>query len=302
MRYITEAEVQEFGSMKDTIIKIREAFEDYSAGNSSFSSRARLPFPKGSYIAMPGVFAKYGLAGLKTYVGNKSGIRHTVVFSTETAEIIAIIESSNMGRIKTGALPAMVSEKLVHGKNQNLCIIGSGFQAEGQLEGMLSVFDLEMVAVYSKTIEHARKFAESMSTKYGVDIKAYDAVKSALNGATIVNTITNSQSPIFYRKDLGVSYHVNLCGANIPSRVEVGEDVLAESDLVVVEHMPQAMEESAEIKALRMNQPWVKCIEVKDIMGNTFDPSYDKTVFKSMGVGLEDLAAAASLLQRMDVI
>lgn len=302
MKYITEAEVQEFGSMKDTILKIREAFEDYSSGNSSFSSRVRLPFPKGSYIAMPGVFSKYGIAGLKTYVGNRKGIRHTIVFSTETPEMIAIIESSHMGRIKTGALPAMVTEKLVHGKNQNLCIIGSGFQAEGQLEGMMNVFDLDRVAVYSKTQEHSRKFAEKMSEKYGVDITSYGTAADALRDATIVNTITDSQSPIFYRKDLGDSYHVNMCGANIPSRVEVGEDVLAESELVVVEHMAQAMEESAEIKALRMNQPRVKCVELKDLMGTEFQPSYNRTTFKSMGVGLEDLAAAASILLRMDLL
>lgn len=302
MRYITEEEVREFGSMKDTISKMREAFEDYSLGNSSFSSRIRLPFPGGSHITMPGVFAKYHLAGLKSYVGSRKGIRHTVVFSTETSELIAIIESSHMGRLKTGALPAMVTEKLLKGKNQNLCLIGSGFQAETQLEGMLTIYTLDNVSVYSRTSEHARKFAERMSSKFGIDVNAFDSAGRALKDATIVNAATNSESPIFFRKDLGDHFHINLCGANIPSRMEAGEDVLAISDLVIVEHMEQAMEESSEIQGLRKKHPEVRCVEIRDIMEGNKAGKYEKTIFKSMGVGLEDVAAACSVLENMKLI
>lgn len=289
--------------MKDVIAKMREAFSDYAGGDASFSSRIRLPAPGGKgYIAMPGVFNRYSLAGLKTYVGNRKGIRHVLVFSTETAEPIAMIESSRMGQLKTGALPAMVTERLVEGRSHNLCLIGSGFQAETQLEGMHCVLDLERVSVYSRSPEHARSFAERMSSKFSLDVRAYDTAAGALKGATVVNAATNSDKPIFFKADLGESWHVNLCGANIPSRREAGEDVLSGSDLVVVEHMEQAMRESSEIMALRSRHPETRCVELRDIMAGDMPEPHGRTVFKSMGVGLEDLAAAASVLQAMDII
>lgn len=301
MRYITESEVHEYGSMSDTIRVLEEAFMDYASGESSFSSRIRLPFPGGTYITMPGVLPRYGLAGLKTYVGNRKGIRHVMVFSTESSEPVALIEASRLGQLKTGGLPAMVSRRLLGNGSRRFCLVGSGMQADAQLEGILSVFELESVSVFSRDPRHAERFASVASMKYGIDIKHFDTARAALKDADLISTITSATGPIFTRDDLGDRYHVNLCGANIPTRREVDDSVLSGSDLVVVEHMEQAMSESSEIIEFRKSRPDARCVELKDVM---FDAPSDakRIVFKSMGVGLEDVAAAAALLRNMDII
>ena len=303
MYYITENDVHENLGMKETIDILEDAFTDYSAGNSFVKPRERIIFDGTVFNTMPGVFGKHHLAGLKTYIANKNGARYVVmVFDAQKAELLAVIEADRLGQVRTGALPAMVTRRLVPGKKQSLCIIGSGFQAETQLEGILSAFDVDEISVYSRTFHNARKFSETMSAKFGVNIKAHDNVKSALKNATIINSITDANSAVFTRSELGDEYHVNLCGGNLPTRREAAEEVLTESDLIVVEDFDQAMKESGEIISFTKNHPEKKCLELKDIMRDGSYSGRRRTVFKSMGVGLEDVAAAYVVMKNMKLL
>ena len=211
-----------------------------------------------------------------------------------------MIDGRRLSQIRTGALPAMVTRMLVDKKDPAFALIGSGHQAETQLSGMLAAFDLSDVRVYSSTYENAGKFAEKEGKKHGITIRAVREVKDALDGADIITTVTKSTEPIFSRKDLGDEYHVNLTGSNILSRREVTEDVLSNSDFLVVEHLEQAMKESTEIIELAGNHPKVEMHELKDIMSRPDIYSGKKrTVFKTMGIGLEDVAAGYLVLKNM---
>lgn len=299
MHIITEEDVNQFLSMKDAISAMEEAFEDYAHGQSSYSGRSRLKLSKGALVVMPAYFHKYNITGLKTYVGSQKKYRHVIIFNATTGEPLAMIESSRMGQIKTGALPAMVTKKLLSGKNQSLCLIGSGLQARGQLEGMISAFNLDKVNVYSRTLTRAENFAREMSNKFGIDMRVHETAASALKDCTIVSSATNSEEPIFFRKDLGDNYHINLIGANIPTRREAARDVLDQSQLVVVEDMEQALMESSEIKDI---EDKTKCIELRDLFKSDRQTNEARTVFKSMGVGLEDVAVSGALLKNMKIL
>ncbi len=305
MHYITEEEVAEHLGVRETVDILEEAFESYSAGTSFFRPRERIIFDETVFNTMPGVFQHRHLAGLKTYIANRNGARFVVlIFDTMKSELLAVIEANKLGQIRTGALPAMVTRRMLREKNQGFCVIGSGFQAETQLEAMASVFKLNSVSVYSRTFANARKFAEKMQRKTGLEVKAYESAAAALKDATIVNSITDSMDSIFARKDLGGEYHVNLCGANNPRRREASEDILLDSDLIVVEDMEQALKESGEIISLRKNHPEKKCTELGDFMKMDRNSLSERkrTVFKSMGLGLEDVAAGYVLLKNMKIL
>lgn len=305
MHYITEEEVEKNLGMLETIDILEEAFESYSSGTSFFRPRERILFDGTVFNTMPGVFQHRNLAGLKTYIANKNGARFVVIiFDTKKSELLAVIEANRLGQIRTGALPAMATRRMLKGKNQGFCVIGSGFQAETQLEAMASVFHLDSISVYSRTFSNAKKFAERMQKKTGLDIMAHETVASALKDATIVNSITDSNDSIFTRKDLGGQYHVNLCGGNIPSRREASEDVFLDSELIVVEDMEQAMKESGEIISLRENHPEKKCVELGDFMkmDRELIHGMERTVFKTMGLGLEDVAAGYVLMKNMKIL
>lgn len=305
MHYITEQDVEKNLGIKETVDILEEAFESFSSGTSFYRPRERIIFDGSVFNTMPGVFQHRNLAGLKTYFANKNGARFVVIiFDTNKSELLAVIEADRLGQIRTGALPAMVTRRMLKEKNQGFCVIGSGYQAETQLEAMASVFDLDSISVYSRTFSNARKFAERMQQKTGLEIKAYENVSQALKDATIVNTITDSNNSIFGRKDLGDEYHVNLCGGNIPSRREADEDIFLDSDLIVIEDMEQAMKESGEIIGLMKNHPEKKTVELGDFMKLERNSLNEKkrTVFKTMGIGLEDVAAGYVLMKNMGIL
>ncbi len=305
MQYITEKEVKDNLGMKETIDILEEAFESLAAGTSHYRPRERILFNGTVFNTMPGVFDRRHLAGLKTYIANRNGARFVVlIFDTQSNDLLAVIEADRLGQVRTGALPAMVTRRIVDGKKQSLAVVGSGFQAETQLEGINEVFDLDSISVYSRTFKHAQAFAEKMSKRIGTEVKAFEKVKDALKDATIVNSITDANDPIFSRSDLGNEYHVNLCGGNLPMRREAAEDVLMESELLVVEDMEQAMKESGEIISIREKHPEKEMVNLGDLMKMDKSKYYGRkrTVFKTMGLGLEDVAAGYVLMKNMGII
>ena len=303
MYYITEEEVDRNLRMEEVVDALEDAFVHYGKGRAMASPRDRIILDGTVYNTMPAIDTELGIAGMKSYIAGKNGARFVVlIFDQRKNDLIAVIEANRLGQIRTGALPAMASRLLVKGKNHNLTIIGSGFQAQTQLHGMLTQFDVDKVRVYSRNYSHARKFATEMSRKFGIDVIAEETVKSALKDSTLVNSITNSNEAIFSRSDLGDEYHVNLCGGNLPMRQEAADDVLSGSDLVVTEHLDQSLSESGEMIHFVKNSGG-KPVELKDVAVNR-EKYFGKgrTVFKTMGIGLEDIATGYLLLRKMKLL
>jgi len=300
MKYISEEEVAKNLKMRDVIDVLEEAFIEYGKGNAIADSRIRTMMDGKILNSMPAIFSKYKIAGLKVYFATKTGARFVVlVFNTETNDLEAILEADKLGQIRTGALTAMVSRKIVREKSPVVSIIGSGYQAETQLEGLLCVYDPQNVIVYSRNLKNAEIFASKMSAKFGVEIDVARTAKEAVSGARIINTITSSSSPIFSLKELSDEFHLNLAGANLPFRREVDRDVLEGSDIIIAEHFEQALKESAEIADYFASHGRMKIIELKDFLVSGRDYNIRRSVFKSMGIGLEDIASAYLVLKKM---
>ncbi len=300
MHYITEEDVRENLGMNETIAAMKEAFMEYSTGKADTRPRERIILDGIVYNTMPAILPRYGLAGLKTYIASRNGARFVVVlFDTRNMDLIAVMEANRLGQVRTGALPAMVTSLIVKEKDIPVCIIGSGFQAETQLEGLLAVYDPSQIRVYSRNYRNAVAFAQRMSSRTGRKIMAFEKVRDATMGARVINTITDSNDPIFGREDLSAAYHVNLCGGNIPNRHEVDNSVLSGSQNVIVENLEQALKESGEIIDFMRENPGRKIVELRDFIRNP--EMGERTVFKSMGIGLEDVAAAHVVLKNMGI-
>ncbi|KAA8923387.1 ornithine cyclodeaminase [Thermoplasma sp.] len=298
MYYINEDEVRSNLTMKETIDVIREAFEEYRSGRASSNTRVRT-FSEGSVLnTMPASMEKYHIMGHKTYSASKNGARFVVtLFDSRSNDLIAIVEANRLGQMRTGAVTAYATS-ILHPSVENFTLIGSGFQAETQLEGMLVVSHPRSIRVYSRNHEHAKDFASRMAKKFGVDVRPVDNAEAAISGADTISSITNSVSPIILRKYLGSHYHINLAGSNYMNRREAEYEVLHDADLVVTEHYDQSMVESAEISEyVRFGG---KPLELREIAGRYGEFSdLDRTVFKSMGIGLEDIATAYRVLRNM---
>lgn len=304
MYYITEKEVVENLPMGEIIDELEKEFLEYGAGKAQASPRERNILDGTVFNTMPAISSRLGLAGLKTYIAGRNGAHFVVMlFDTAADKLIAVMEANRLGQIRTGALPAMVTRNTVSGKGHVFTLIGSGFQAETQLKGILEAVDVSEVRIYSRTFENARKFAEKFSSEEGTDITPYRDVGTALRNATIVSSITDANSAIFSRSDLGDEYHVNLAGGNLPMRQEAADDVLYHSDHVIVEHLEQALRESGEVIHLSESDGRDRIVELKDFLMKKNDFRDDrKTVFKSMGIGLEDVAAGYVVLKNLGLV
>ena len=299
MMYITEEQVEKNLPMDKLIPAMRDIFMETGYGRAGYLPRERLKFDGNVLNTMPAYISKYGLTGLKAYMGGKNGYRGVVlIFNINNYEPIACIESNILGQRRTGALPAMLTKEL-HSGAESFLLIGAGFQAEAQISAMCIALDLTEVGVFSRTYDRTVSFADRMNKVTGVKIKPLDSLE-ALKNYEIITTVTTSSEPIFQRKELGDLYHVNLIGSNVKSRREVSRDVISASDIIIVEDYEEAMMESAEISEVK-DLPSI--MNLKDFLtGKRYSKRIEKSVFKTMGLGIEDLAAAHIVMKSMGIV
>jgi alanine dehydrogenase len=299
--FITEREVSVNFDMKTAIDAMNDCFAEYFKGSAGADSRQRT-FSDGSVLStMPAFMNKYRITGLKTYIGTKDNARFVVLlFDTITTELLAVIEANRLGQVRTGAVTALATS-ILHGKISTFTLVGSGFQAETQLEGIMSISNPEEVRVYGRTKEHGRDFAGRMTERFGRKIVYFQDLRKALDGADVISCITSAHQPIIEDLSFLHSYHLNLGGSNVLSRREVSEQVVDGAQLVVVEHLEQALKESSEISDFVGKGG--KAVELKEVVGSKDKfKGFKKTIFKSMGIGLEDIASAYYLLKKMDLL
>jgi len=291
--YITEEDVKLNLKIGECIEELRKAFKSYGNGISDAHPRDRIIKNNSILNTMPGYYGDRHLAGLKTYYAGPSGIHFVVIiFNTEKPEDLYILEANTLGQIRTGALTAMVTSEIVKEKSINFTLIGSGFQAESQFLAMKEIYNFKHAYVYSRNQSHSKAFAD----KFGIDsVATLDVLKES----DVITTMTNSNSPIFNYRQLPEKYHINLAGSNFPIRREAAPDVPDNSDVIIVENLEQALKESAEIIGVQKKE---KIVELKDYIINKWKFPGNKTIFKSMGIGLEDIAAGYIVLKNMGLI
>lgn len=304
MLYVTENDVRENLSMKELIPALKDFISDYGKGAAFSSPRNRIIAGTHILNTMPASAPKYNLAGLKSYISSRNGFRAVVnVFTIDPPDLLAVVDANILGQMRTGALPAMVTSLLLKQRSVNFGIFGSGFQAETQLTGMATAFHIDRAFVYSRHGERSRVFAERYSRDLGVDIINVDKPEEALRHSDVVSTITTSRAPLFTANMLPDHYHINLAGGNLPNRSEAGPDVIGGSSSIIVEHLDQAFVESGEIIGSGMRRDDPRLVEMAKFVS---DPSQyspgQRTIFKSMGIGIEDLCAAYVVLRNIDAI
>jgi alanine dehydrogenase len=304
MIYITEEEVASNLKMEEIIDTLKSAFMAYHKGQASVSARMR-DYGKGFVLStMPAVIDTMGIAGAKIYAsGQDHSHFQVIVFSTKTKDPLAIIEADKLGQMRTGALAALASSIVVNRKEINYGLAGSGYQAESNLEAHDAVFTLKEIKVYSRNFDHSRDFASRMSDRIGKEVIAVRTPEEMIDGSEIINTVTNANSPIITGGMLSDNFHLNLVGSNMPFRREVSKEVLEESDFIFVEHLEQAMKESVEVSEFARANPERKIYELKEVIADPLIARNNKrTIFKSMGIGLEDVATAWVLLKNLGIL
>ena len=291
VRYLDEASVREVLRWDPLIAAMEPALGAFSSGRVLQPVRNMLTIEEDKrYLGiMPAVAEEaMGLKLVSFYPGNAgtgvpTHLAMILLFRPDTGEPLAVMDGRLITEMRTAAVSAAVTKHLASPESRVLALLGSGVQAGAHLEALSRVRHFDEVRVWSRTPGHARRFAEEHGASAAPD------AESAVRDADVIVTATNSREPILRGAWLKPGAHVNAVGSPRPTWRELDDDAMT-SGVLVVDSREAVLKESGDVILSKVPI----YAEVGEIFGGTKPkPSSDcTTVFKSVGIAIEDIAAA----------
>jgi ornithine cyclodeaminase/alanine dehydrogenase-like protein (mu-crystallin family) len=286
--YLTEDRVRALLTYDELIPAIRQALMDFSAGRVTQPVRTVIPVTQyaGWFALMPAVYGKVMGAKMVTfYPGNAELKKHThlatiQLFRSDTGEPLAVMDGRLITEMRTAAVSAVAVDVLARADAGVLAILGSGVQARSHMKALSRVRQFRDIRVWSRSQDHAQKFADEVGGRVVT-------AEQAVNGADVVLTLTSSPQPILAGKWL--NHHAVVCavGAVTPDRRELDDEAMRGA--VVVESREAALRESGDIVLAKAEV----AAELGELLnGAALDRKDRPVVFKSVGIAIEDIAAA----------
>ena len=301
--YLTEADVQRLVTVADAIATLERLFATWSDPATSNLPRQRAPIGKGSFNLMGAAWGASEIFGLKAYYGAPGGRFHVLFYSSRDGSLKAMIEADHLGRMRTGAASGLATKILANPNARTLGVIGAGRQAFTQVAAVCAVRKIETVRVFTRTAEHREAFAKEIERKLRVAAEPTVTGEAAMGDADIAITITKSAEPVLRANWLKSGVHVNAAGANAASRREIDAETVLRATVRATDQVAQARVEAGEYRDLVAagRLQWQDVVELGDIAAGKVPgrcgPA-DITLFKSLGIALEDIAFADLIWRR----
>ncbi len=299
--YLTEADVDRLLDMELAVDALDEAFKARAVGEVTNTARSRMPIGGGSYNLMAASWPAKGVVGHKSYTAGPGGARfHVAIFSTNGDGLLAMIEASRLGQVRTGAASGLATRYLANGGPISVGMIGSGYQAETQLEAIASCCDVTSAKVFSRREESRDRFAAAASERLGIAVAAAGSREECAEGVQVLVAVTSSVDPVITGDMLSAGMHVNAAGNNSWLKRELDTSAVVKCDVVVVDDVDQAKIECGELmRAAEIGRfSWDEAIPIHAVAGGGHRGRTDSsqiTLFESQGLALEDLAVGERL-------
>ncbi len=301
LKIITEQQVQELLTMKECVRLMRDTFQALRDGKAQNESRHRLFMPTGAVLhSMAGYYegAKRKYFGTKLYGAHAKHGAHFFfhLFDAETAKPLALFEANMLGQIRTGAASGYATDILAAPDASVLGIIGSGFQAETQVAAIRAVRDLKDIRVYSRSQAKREAFAAK------VGARAVATAEEAIRGADLIATATFAAEPVLENEWVSDGAHVNAMGSNRGNRRELPSELVMRADLIAIDSIEQGKIESGDLLMIE-GFDWEKenhSGRLKELAFVESRPAGNPvTIFDSLGLGVEDVVAAAWVYEQL---
>ena len=286
--FLDEDQIRAVLSYDDLIPAIRQALIEFSAGRvvQPLRSVMKVASHGGWFAVMPAVYD--GVMGAKLvtfYPGNAERQKHThmamiQLFRSDTGEPIAVMDGRLITEMRTAAVSALAVDCLARKEVKVLGILGSGVQARSHVKALGRVRKFEEIRVWSRTEENARRFAEEVGARVS-------SAEEAVRGADVVLALTSSPVPVLQGQWLKKDAVVCAVGAVTPDRRELDDEAMRGA--VVVESREAAAREPGDILLAKAEV----AAELGELLnGAEIDRRDLPVVFKSVGIAIEDIAAA----------
>jgi ornithine cyclodeaminase len=310
---LSQAAVERHLPLADCLPIVDRVLREVAAGNASQPVRTRFAPSelRGALGMMPGYLRESGALGIKVvavFEGNFSrGLPShrgaLLLFDSTDGALKGIFDAGTLTAVRTAAASAVATRALAVPNAERLAILGYGEQALAHVDAMRLVRPVRQVRVWGRSAAKAIEFAARVESRHAIDAKAVATAEAAVADAQIVCTTTAAKEPIFHGEAVEAGCHVNLVGSSFPDAREVDSLLVARSrffadDTAMVEALGgefrQAISDSSVSSSHLLGS-------IGEVLDGTLDgrmSASDITVFKSVGLIAEDLAAATHLFAR----
>jgi ornithine cyclodeaminase len=226
-----------------------------------------------------------------------------MLFDGATGEPRAFVNASAITATRTAAVSAVATRALAREDAHDLAIIGAGVQARAHLEAIACVREIRRARVASRRFESARKFAEELKPRYRFPVEACETAEDAVRGADLIVTATTAREPVLRRAWIADGAHVNAVGTFSPQSREVDSETVAASSLFV-DRRESSWNEAGDL-LIAMREGVINAGHIRAEIGEVLTGAHrgrtsraEITLFKSLGLAVEDLAAAEHVYRR----
>jgi ornithine cyclodeaminase/alanine dehydrogenase-like protein (mu-crystallin family) len=309
---VSQEEVPRLLPMPACMEAMERALSALARGEAQLPLRSILWLPEkaGALGLMPAHLAPDKVLGVKAitfFHGNEGTQLDThqgavLLFEAERGRLLAVIDATSVTAIRTAAVSGVATKLLARQDAADLALVGSGVQARTHLEAMLLARKLRRVRVASSSLDRARRFAEGQGRRHGITIEAVPTAREAVEGADIVCTVTSAREPVVEGAWLSPGAHINAVGSSVPFARELDTAAVVRSRLYV-DRRESTLNEAGDFLIPKKEG----AIGDDHIVGEIGEVLIGKaagratqdeiTLFKSLGLAIEDVASARHIYE-----
>jgi alanine dehydrogenase len=304
---LSEKDVRAVLSMDDLIAAMERALDRFSAGAVRQPLRSVVEVEAGHafFGSMPAFMREPPVLGTKLVTvyhanvsqGLPSHLATIVLLDADTGALQAIVDGRYITEARTAAVSAASAKHLARADARTLAVIGSGVQARSHIEALTRVRTFDEVRIWSRDAAHVRAVVEELMPHVRTPMRASETLQAAVTGADVIALVTTSREPVLKREWLGDGAHICAVGACRPDQREM-ETAVVRDARVYVDSRAGALAEAGDI-VIPISEGAIDESHIVGELGDVFGGrlagrggAEEITVFKSLGMAVEDLAAA----------
>jgi len=310
---INQFEVQQLLPMTECLDVMAETLAALGRSQAVNPLRHTLWLPEeiGVLASMPASLGNEQTLGLKVitvFPGNHGSEYDShqgavMLFEAVRGRLLAIVDASAITAIRTAAVSGVATRLLAREAANDLAILGSGVQARSHLAAMTVARQIRRVRVWSRTFAHAQAFAKAESNRQGIKVEAMSSARDAVTNADIICTTTSAIKPILKGEWLAPGVHINAVGSSVPFARELDTEAMVKSRLFV-DRRESTLNEAGDF-LIPKEEGAISNDHIQGEIGELIlgqilrrQSSEEITLFKSLGLAVEDVAAATHIYRK----
>jgi alanine dehydrogenase len=302
---LSEEDVRRLLTMDMALEAVEQGLRKLALDEAQNTPRARVQTDHAMLHVMSAAAKSLGVMGAKLYATSRKGATRFLLplFDGKSGALLCLMQADYLGQVRTGAASGIATQFMARPDASEVGIYGSGLQARTQVQAVCRVRRIRQVQVYSPNEERRRRFAAEMSELCQTEVVPVSRPEMAAEKKDIIITATTSREPVLTGHWVAEGTHINAIGSNFLGKAELDAGVVRRCAVIAVDSKDQARIEAGDFQ-----QPledgslhWADVRELGQIIVGRYagrKHPQDVTLFKSLGIAVEDVAVAARVYSR----